>query len=402
MPWKVETLDKTRKEFTQRVFVKDKSMAALCREYEISRPTGYKWLKRCQKGEALNDRSRRPLHTPNRINKETENLIIAARKKEPAIGAAKIKRMLANAGNTGLPCMSTVNAVLKRNNLITPEASRAATPCQRFEKPDPNIMWQTDFKGHYAMGNGQRCHPLSVIDDHSRFCLCADAKPNEQREGVVESFKRIFEEYGMPQILLCDNGNPWGTSQSAGYTLFELWLMELGILPIHIRPKHPQTQGKDERFNRSFKDERLRFYIPGDLPDADRQRVEYRNFYNHERPHFALDLDVPAQHYTPSEREYIEKPGDWEYGAEYELRTIKKSGFLTYKGQGYFLSEAFGGKMIAIKPSSKDGFMNLFYRQFRIGRIDLKERALISRRCYLIENDPRTPEGTVSASPIFE
>lgn len=400
MPWKVEAVDETRKEFTQRVLAKDKSMAALCREYGISRPTGYKWLKRFQQGEALNDRSRKPFHTPNRIHKETEDLIIAARKKEPAIGAAKIKRMLQNAGNTGLPCMSTVNAVLKRNNLITPEASRAATPYQRFEKAEPNILWQTDFKGHYAMGNGQRCHPLSVIDDHSRFCLCADAKPDEQREGVVESFRRIFEEYGMPQILLCDNGNPWGTSQSAGYTLFELWLMELGVLPVHIRSKHPQTQGKNERFNRSFKDERLRFRIPWDLQDADRQRAEYRIFYNNERPHFALNLDVPAQHYTSSKRKYIEKPSDWEYGAEYELRKIKNSGFLTYGGQGYFLSEAFGGKTIAIKPSSKDGFMNLFYRQFRIGRIDLKERALVSRRCYLIEGDPRTPGETSIAPPL--
>lgn len=400
MPWKVETVDKQRKEFTQRVLDKEKSMAALCREYGISRPTGYKWLTRCKKGETLNDRSRRPFHTPNRISKKTEDLIIEARKKEPAIGATKIKRMLQNAGNTGLPCMSTVNAVLKRNNLITPEASQAATPYQRFEKAEPNIMWQTDFKGHYAMGNGQRCHPLSVIDDHSRFCLCADAKPNEQREGVVESFKRIFEEYGMPQILLCDNGNPWGTSQSAGYTLFELWLMELGVLPIHIRVRHPQTQGKDERFNRSFKDERLRFYIPFDLRDADRQRAEYRSFYNNERPHFALDLDVPAQHYTPSKIKYFDKPADWKYGAEYELRKIKKSGFLTYGGQGYFLSEAFGGKTVAVKPSSKEGFMNLFYRQFRIGRIDLKERALVSRRCYLIEGDPRIPERT-SIAPLI-
>jgi transposase InsO family protein len=392
VPWEERTVEMNREEFVRRVLAGEKSKSALCREYRISRPTGEKWLKRNELGEGFKDRSKAPFHTPNKINVETEELIIAARKKEPAIGATKIRKMLSNKGKTDLPCISTVNAVLKRNNLITPEASQAATPYTRFEKEAPNIMWQADFKGHYAMRDGKRCHPLSIIDDHSRFCLCADAKPNEKREGVEESFRRIFKEYGMPEILLCDNGNPWGTSQSTGYTLFELWLMELGILTVHIRPRHPQTQGKTEKFNRSFKDERLKFYVPSDLQDADRQRTEYRSFYNNERPHFALDLDVPASHYQPSKREFPIKIKDWEYGSEYETRKIKSTGFLTYGGQGYFLSEAFGGKMIAIKPSSKEGFLNIYYRQFRIARIDLKERSVVSRRSYLIEGDPRSPD----------
>lgn len=392
MPWEERTVKMNREEFVRRVLAQEKSKSALCREYGISRPTGDKWLKRFELSEGFKDRSKAPFYTPNKLNVDTEELIIEARKKEPAIGATKIRRMLQNNGHTGLPCISTVNAVLKRNNLITPEASLAATPYTRFEKDAPNIMWQTDFKGHYAMRNGKRCHPLSVVDDHSRFCLCADAKADEKREGTEASFHRTFTEYGMPEVLLCDNGNPWGTSQSTGYTLFELWLMDLGILTIHIRPRHPQTQGKIEKFNRSFKDERLKFYVPNDLQDADRQRTEYRNFYNNERPHFALDLDVPAKHYKPSKRVFPEKIKEWEYESEYEQRKIKSTGFLTYGGQGYFLSEAFGGKTIAIKPSSKDGFLNLFYRQFRIARIDLKERTIVSRRSYLIEGDPRSPD----------
>lgn len=392
MPWKERTVEMNREEFVRRVLAREKSKSALCREYGISRPTGDKWLKRNELGEGCKDRSKTPFHTPNKISVETEELIIAARRKEPAVGATKIRKMLSNGGKTDLPCISTVNAVLKRNNLITPEASRAATPYTRFEKATPNMMWQADFKGHYAMGNGKRCHPLSIVDDHSRFCLCADAKTDEKREGAEESFRRIFKEYGIPQVLLCDNGNPWGTSQSTGYTLFELWLMDLGILTIHIRPRHPQTQGKIEKFNRSFKDERLKFYVPLDIQDADRQRAEYRSFYNNERPHFALDLDVPAKHYKPSKRVFPKEIKDWEYGPEHELRKIKSSGFLTYGGQGYFLSEAFGGKAIAIKPSSKEGFLNLYYRQFRIARIDLKERTVVSRRSYLIEGDPRSPD----------
>lgn len=389
VPWKEKTVEMNREEFVKRVMAKEKSKSALCREYGISRPTGDKWLGRYESGESYSNKSRAPFHTPNKIATEVEALIVAARKKEPAVGAAKIQRMLENKGHSGLPCVSTINAVLKRNKLITEAASRAATPYKRFEKEAPNIMWQADFKGNYLMGNGERCHPLSIIDDHSRFCLSGDAKPNEQREGTKESFKNAFRKYGLPKILLCDNGPPWGTSQSTGYTQFEIWLMELGILTVHIRPKHPQTQGKTERFNRSFKDERLKFYVPSDLEDADRQRTEYREFYNNERPHHSLNLDVPANHYKPSERKYVEEPNEWEYGTEYEKRKIKHTGFLSFEGQGYFISEGFGDKSIAIKPSSIDGFVNLYYRQFKIGRINLKEHALVSRRCYLIDGDPR-------------
>lgn len=392
MPWKERTAIMNRAEFVTRVLAREKSKSALCREYGISRPTGDKWIKRFELGEGFYDRSRAPFHTPNKINIYAEALIISARKKEPGIGAVKIHRMLQNKGYTGLPCISTVNAVLKRNNLITPEASRAATQWKRFEKDSPNVMWQADFKGHFAMGNGNRCHPLSVIDDHSRFCLCADAKPNEQRVGVEESFRRTFREYGLPQILLCDNGNPWGTNQRGGYTQFEIWLMDLGVLTIHIRPLHPQTQGKAERFNRSFKDERLKFYVPHDLTDAQHQRDEYRAFYNYERPHHALSLDVPAQRYAPSNRNFAENIPAWEYGPEYETRKIRNGGLLKYGGYRYFLSFAFGGKTIAIKPSSIDGFANVFYRQFRIGRINLIEQTFVSKRCYLIKEDPRTSE----------
>jgi transposase InsO family protein len=387
--WEGKTVAMNREEFVKRAIVHEKSKSVLCREYGISRPTGDKWIKRYQEGEGFTDRSRAPFHTPNKIPVETEKKIVSARKKEPALGASKIRRMLQNAGHMGLPCVSTVNAILKRNDLITKEASRAATPCKRFEKAEPNKMWQVDFKGHFAMQNRQRCHPLSLIDDHSRFCLCADAKENEQREGVVKSFQKVFREYGLPETLLCDNGNPWGTSQSVGYSKFEVWLMDLGILTVHIRPNHPQTQGKNERFNRSFKDERLRYYVPLDLCDADRQRLEYRNFYNNERPHHALGLDVPAQYYRPSTSIFVEQPEEWYYGSEYELHPVKTTGYFTFHRQGYFFSEGFGNKMIASKPSSLDGIINLYYRQFKIGKIDLKERAVVSRRCYLKEHDPR-------------
>jgi len=389
MPFVKETVEMNREKFVKEVLLKRKTFSALCREYNISRPTGYLWLERYHSGEGFSDRSHAPFRTPNKTLPEIESLVIAARIKEPALGAAKIKRMLENAGHMDTPCVSTVNAILKRNKLITREASEAATPYKRFEKASPNIMWQCDFKGHYGLLDGTRCHPLSVIDDHSRFCLCADAKENERFDGVAASFVNCFHHYGLPEILLCDNGNPWGASQSNGITRFEVWLMELGILTIHIRAKHPQTQGKVERFNGSFKKERLNFYTPANMADADKQRQEYRNFYNNERPHHALQLNTPATVYTSSSRHYPTRICEWDYGCGCELRTIKKTGYLTYNGGGYFLSESLGGKTIAIRPSSTDGVVNLFFRQFRIGKIDLHHKAVISRTIFLEINDPR-------------
>lgn len=389
MPWKEQTVENSREEFVRRVLAREASKSALCREYGISRPTGDKWLKRYQEGGGLSDRSRRPFHTPNKIPPEDEARIVAARIAEPAVGAMKTRRMLRDEGWEEPPSVSTINAVFRRNGLITKQASAQATPYVRFQKDAPNIMWQADFKGDYALGDRQRCYPLSILDDYSRFCLCGDAKPNMQLPGTIESFKNTFLQYGLPDTLLCDNGVPWGCSQSTSITAFEVWLMELGILTMHIRPKHPQCQGKVERFNGSFKKERLQFYTPKNLADAQRQREEYREFYNEKRPHHALDLDTPASRYTPSSRSMPEKIEAWEYESGCDIRKVKQSGYITYAGHGFYLSEGLKGKEIALLPSETDGILDILFRQFRVARLSLHENTIISRRIYLLHDDPR-------------
>ena len=159
-----------REEFAKRALSNEKSFSALCREYRISRTTGYKWLERYREGQELTDQSRRP-KTTHRVSAATEQLILDYRQAHPAIGAVKIHRILENQGHSNLPCVKTVNNILKRNGMISKEASQAASPIKRFEKERPNEMWQADFKGHFAMANGQRCHPLNILDDHSRFNL---------------------------------------------------------------------------------------------------------------------------------------------------------------------------------------------------------------------------------------
>ena len=378
-----------REEFVKRALSEEKSISALCLEYGISRPTGYKWIERYQQGEELSDRSRRPRNT-HRVSADTEQLIVNYRQEHPAIGALKIHRILENQGHTDLPCVKTVNNILKRNGMISKEASLAASPMQRFEKEQPNEMWQADFKGHFAMADGQRCHPLNILDDHSRFNLCCKPMNTETYEEIKPIMVRIFEEYGLPMVFLCDNGNPWGTAQSTGFTSFEVWLMELGILTIHGRALHPQTQGKDESFNRSMTKELLKHTAILDKEDAQRKFDQYREFYNFERPHRALKLDTPAQHYHRSSREYTDKIPAWEYPEGCELRTVKSTGYLAWGGQGYFLSEAFGNKEIAVRKSHVPGCISLFYRQFRIGRIDVEKRVFTFKKAFLIHDDPRS------------
>ena len=390
MPWEEKTVEQNREEFVRRALAREATKSALCREYGISRVTGDKWIQRFQEGQSLADRSRAPNTHPNRIPIETEQRIIDARRKEPAIGARKIRRMLMDEGWTDPPSISTFNEVFKRNGLITKAASDAARHHIRFVKDAPNDMWQADFKGDFLLHNGVRCYPLSILDDHSRACLCADAKENTQLNNTKSSFINTFRNFGLPKSILCDNGTPWGSSQSTSITAFEVWLMEQGVLTMHIRPRHPQTQGKVERFNGSYKRERLAFYTPLDLTDAQKCRMEYMDFYNNIRPHEALGMKKPSQLYMPSNRQYQENIPEWEYESGGELRKVKSSGYLTYKGQGYYLSEGLGGKEVMLYPDiQRDGVMNIVFRQFVVAKLSLEDRTIRSRRIYLLHDDPR-------------
>lgn len=388
MPWKEVSKTIMREEFVKRVLSHKKSKTALCAEYNISRPTGDKWIKRYLSGEALTDKSKAPFRTANKTSAETERIITEYRKNHPAIGALKICQILKNQGYAYIPCASTVNAILKRNGLISKNASQNATPCKRFQKENPNDMWQADFKGHFPLKDSTRCHPLNIIDDCSRFNICSRALSSETFSETMPVFIQAFKEYGMPYSLLCDNGNPWGTSQSMGYTRFEVFLMDLGILTIHGRILHPQTQGKEESFNRSLTQEMLKHYEFLNYEDAQIHLDEYREFYNNERPHRALALDVPSQHYRRSDRKYPEKIREWEYADEYIVRKVKSTGYITFNNQGYFLSEAFGEKTIALKPSSSDtNCFNIYYRQFKIARINIEKRAFESKKIYRSKED---------------
>lgn len=389
MPWEERTVSQMREQFVKEVLAQQKSKSELCREYNISRVTGDKWLKRYAAGECLEDRSRKPKSTPFKTPEAIETVILNYRKDHSAIGAVKIRKILENEGYSGLPSAKTVHNILVRNGMVSKEASQAATPYQSFQKEEPNDMWQADYKGHFALESGERCHPLNIIDDCSRYNLCSEAQRSETFAEIQPVMIRLFETYGLPKILLCDNGNPWGTQQSPGFTHFEVWLMELGILTVHGRPRHPQTQGKDESFNRSMTKELLKNAVIRDMADAQRQFDQYRDFYNNIRPHHALQLDTPSQHYVRSSREYPSQIRRWEYPEGAEIRRVKSTGYFNWDGQGYYLSEAFGGKEIMVQKSKTENCIKIIFREFQIAKIDTEQRGFLFRRAYRLEDDPR-------------
>ena len=280
MSWNAEkSLEEVRSEFLDRWAEGNASVRALCREYGISPKTAYKWRKRKASGDSLGDRSRRPRSSPNATSAPLVSEILALRDAHPTLGGRKISLMLRRSGLGDVPAGSTVTDILRRHGLLNERSVAEATHLRRFSKATPNEMWQVDFKGHFKLSSGERCHPLNAVDDCSRYAVISAPLLNETFEAVRPPFVHAFREYGLPETILCDNGNPWGVLQRNGITAFEAWAMELGVLVIHGRPLHPQTQGKEESFNKSWKRECLEWLGPlPDLLDVVTETELFRSF----------------------------------------------------------------------------------------------------------------------------
>jgi len=368
----------------------------LCRRFGISPPTAYKWLERYrQEGlDGLTDRSRRPKTSPWRTAPETEAKVLALRELSNNVwGGRTIKRTLENQGDTGVPAASTITEILRRYDRLTEVgAAEHRGAWQRFERPHPNDLWQADYKGHVPIDGGGRCHPLTVLDDHSRYNIVLAACPDERGETVRGHLRTAFGCYGLPFAILTDNGPPWGDPGGDPYTGFSVWLMRLGIKVLHGRPYHPQTQGKEERFHRTLKAEVINGKSFRDLADYQRAFDKWRPRYNHERPHQALDMATPADRYQPSPRPYTEVLPPIEYGPDDQVRKVSSDGFINFKNKAWRLSKAFRGEYIALRPTTEDGRFDVHYCAHRIANLDLRQVA--SEACGLVDNaETRCPQG---------
>jgi len=376
MPWESRTVEQQRKEFVQAA-ANSRNFSAVCREFGITRHTGYKWIQRFDAGQSLTDQNRRPHTSPAKTPKETEQLILSVRAENPGWGARTIRDVLLAEGHGNIPCAKTVNNILNRYGCISPEESQKRRPFIRFEKELCNQMWQTDFKGEFRMEDGNYCFPLDIIDDHSRFAI--KISPHMGTGNVViPVFTAAFSEYGLPDSILSDNGAQFAGFRK-GYTQFERWLMDLDILPLHGRIKHPQTQGKIERFHRTMKQELLNHTVIADIADAEKKLNLWRDKYNNIRPHEALGMKRPADVYTPSRRQYPAHIGKYEYGGEYHVLKVNSWGYVRFDKWQVYLSETMIGRYIEFRPSASGETFIACYRNFKIAEFDTLDGHLIHR-----------------------
>lgn len=370
MPWnEVSVMDQRLELVTLMRAAGGPGVGALCRRFGVSRKTAYKWLARARAGDrTLADRPRRPARSPGRCAASVEERVVALRRAHPAWGARKLRRYLIDQeGLAPAPAASTVGRILGRHGLVAADAWRAHTAYQRFEYPGPNDLWQMDFKGYLATAREGRCHPLCVVDDHSRYALGVRACANEEMATVQGQLTGLFRRYGMPLGILADNGSAWSKQSK-----LSVWLMRLGLRVLHGRPAHPQTQGKLERFNRTLKAEAIGCLSFGGLADCQARFDLWREEYNHRRPHEALGMRTPASRYRPSPRPFPEALPAVEYGPADDVVTVNPMGMAYYAGRRWPVGAGMAGLPVGIRPTLTDGLKAVYFCQQKVAEIDLR------------------------------
>jgi transposase InsO family protein len=380
MPWRMSSVIDQRWEFVKRAQPRREPLARLCREFGISRPTGYLWLRRYERARtltALQSRSRRPRNSPLRTAETLEQRVVALRERTHW-GARKLRVLLREQEQLELPAR-TIHRILQRHDLVVAPVPGAAPT--RFERSEPNQLWQMDCKSKYTLEDGE-CHPLVILDDCSRYLVGVHALSRLAIELAMPCLVRTFRSYGIPQAMLMDRGSMWWSPTNGwGLTILSVALIEQGITLLFGRARHPQTQGKVERLNRTIGEE-LRYHgEPRRLAQWAAALEETQQRYNWERPHEALGMARPAQRYRRSAREYQEHPREWEYAAGSDVRRLDAHGMLSEAGRQWFVCEALAGKRVCVERF--DGKLLVSYRHMYVREIDAeanKTRPLVAER----------------------
>ena len=377
MPFKVSTVDDERRDFVIQARQPDANMSALCRRFGISRRTGYKWLGRYREADSLagvQELSRRPHHSPRALTGEVVERLVALRRRY-GWGARKLLHLLSQAGISSLPSESTANRIFKRRRLV--EATDRHRPAlHRFQRERCNELWQMDFKGEYHLGAGW-CYPLSILDDCSRFVVGLYALADQRTASVQQSLIRTFEHHGVPEAMLMDHGQPWwSTTNHHGLTRLGVSLINQGIRLLFGRVGHPQTQGKVERFHRTLNHQIRRSVLPTSLSGFQSRFDCIRQEYNQIRPHEALAMTTPAEHYRPSSRMYQPTPPPWDYPSDTTVVKLNPQGCFDYRRHRYFVSEALAGQYVQLEHI--DDKLAIRYRHMYVREIDQRTGRSVS------------------------
>jgi transposase InsO family protein len=355
MAWKRVLPMEERIGFVLDVERADRTVSELCRLYEISRKTGYKWIGRFRAGgmEGMRERSRRPLHCPHRTALEWEDRVFHERLKHPRWGPKKIRAVLEDKGfSDPVPAASTIGNILDRGGLVRARRRRRrrrslpAGPLTEARRP--NHVWAVDYKGWFRTADGRRCDPLTVSDLYSRYVIGVRACPNHRYPWARRTFEGLFGQYGLPEIIRCDNGAPFASSGAGGLGSLSVWWILLGIKLELIRPGRPEQNAIHERMHLTLKQEAC-------APPAVNYRAQQRRFdqwqqeFNQERPHEALGMKRPAQLYRPSPIGYDRRMTNPCYPANYEVRRVRKNGEIKWCGRKRFIAKPLGRLSVGVK-----------------------------------------------------
>lgn len=356
------------------------SMASLCREFGISRKTGYKILERYEECglEGLSDRSRRPIRYANQLPPQVEAEIIATKREKPHWGARKIRERLLRRlpHEIKVPARSTIHAIMDRHGLVT-RTRRSRTRAEGTPLSagiSPNDLWCTDYKGEFQLGNKQYCYPLTVTDHASRYLLLCEAMESNREEPAFTAFERLFRERGLPLAIRSDNGVPFASPNGLfNLSKLSVWWLRLGISIERIKPGHPQQNGRHERMHLTLKKEATR---PAGV-NVLQQQATFDSFihdFNHERPHEALDMKYPAEVYAPSPRAYQGIP-EPHYPFHDRTVMVTNCGRLCLYRKKINLTITLAGQYVGIKEVD-DGIWLVSFMQYDLGYIDLEEKSL--------------------------
>jgi transposase InsO family protein len=379
MPWRECSVMEERLRFVARL-LDGEAMTDVCRDFGISRKTGYKIYNRYKESglAALSDRSRRPVRYANQLPPQIESLIVRLKQEKPHWGARKIRELLLRrlASHVRVPAKSTIHAVLDRHDLVgrLPKRRSRANGTPLSQGAAPNDLWCADYKGEFQLGNRSWCYPLTVTDHASRFLLLCEAMETTREEVALTAFERLFAERGLPTAIRSDNGVPFA-SPNALFNLSKLsvWWLRLGIRIERIKPGHPQQNGRHERMHLTLKKETVR--PPGS--NSLQQQAKFDDFvheFNGERPHEALEMKCPAEVYTPSTREYRGLP-EVSYPFHDREIVVTACGRICLYRKKINISTVLAGQMLGVKEVD-DGIWLVSFMDYDLGYIDLEQKTL--------------------------
>lgn len=381
MPWRESSSMDQRVKFVGLYLEGSVSLSKLCIAFGVSRKTAYKWLNRYNEfgPEGFKDQSRAPKNPPHKVNEQIAKILINARKEHPHWGPRKIIAWLTmKQPSLKLPSHSTVSELFQKHGLIQKDEVEVR-PIKHlapiFESTAPNDVWCTDFKGEFKMGNGKICYPLTISDHHSRFILSCQGNTRNDYLQTRNSMEKIFKEYGLPKIILSDNGTPF--SSPSGLSQLNVWWVKLGITPLRIQPGKPQQNGRHERMHRTLKQETAK--PPADNLSKQQERFDkFVEEYNFERPHESLHNKVPSSIYSSSTRTMPKKIEDPRYPSYMEKRIPVAGGELNWRGGKYRISRALENELVGLDEID-DGLWLVYFGPIKVGYIN--ERTKMFERC---------------------